>query len=189
MAPQHPLIEAGARPQFLIGNREQAVVASLRAAQVRVRGLAGPGNDAIGAGLMTRAFGPGGRLTGPPAVKAEQEGTRALFAAASAVPRNPPGHRQVDDDDASAAAEAVQAASLLMRLLDRVEDHLRGGRLSARPACRLSMVSGGPYTAQSTTRKVQGHARVKVPRQISHPSLTPPGPGRAGPAPSLSPWI
>jgi len=57
-------------------------------------------------------------------VKAEQEGTRALFAGAHAVLRNPPGHRQVDDDDVPEAAEAVQAASLLMRILDRVEDRL-----------------------------------------------------------------
>src|SRR5216684_102986 len=33
--------------------------------EVRVRRLAALGNDAIGAGLMTTAFGPGGRLTGP----------------------------------------------------------------------------------------------------------------------------
>ena len=33
--------------------------------EVRVRGLAGLGNDAIGAGLMNKAFGPSGRLTGP----------------------------------------------------------------------------------------------------------------------------
>jgi len=74
--------------------------------------------------LMTKAFGPSGRLTGLPAVKAEQEGTRALFAGAHAAPRHPPGHRQVDDDDASEAAEAAQAASLLMRILDRVQDRL-----------------------------------------------------------------
>jgi hypothetical protein len=104
MAPQHPLIEAEVRPQFLIGKREQAVFASLRAAQVPVRRLAGLGNDAIGAGLMTTAFGPSGRLTGPPAVKGEQEGTRALFAGAYAELRDPPGHRQVDYDDGSEAA-------------------------------------------------------------------------------------
>jgi hypothetical protein len=40
------------------------------------------------------------------------------------VLRNPPGHRQVDYDDLSKAAEAVQAASLLMRILDRVQERL-----------------------------------------------------------------
>ena len=39
------------------------------------------------------------------------------------------GHLQVDYADISEAAEAVQTASLLMRLLDRVE-----ARLSASPA-------------------------------------------------------
>jgi len=63
-----------------------------------------------------------------------------------------------------------------------------GGCCLAGPSCRLSMVSGGPYTAVPITRKSPGHAHVKVPRQISHPSLTPPRPGRAAPVPSLSPW-
>jgi len=36
------------------------------------------------------------------------------------VLRNPAGHRQIDYDDLSEAAEAVQTASLLMRILDRV---------------------------------------------------------------------
>ena len=96
----------------------------MQAARVRVRRLAGPGNDAIGAGLINKALGPSGRLTHPSAVKAEQEGTRALFAGAYAVLRHPPGHRQVDYDDASEAAQAVQTASLLIRILDRVEDRL-----------------------------------------------------------------
>ena len=60
-----PLIDTGARRQFLTGHREHAVVASLRAARVRVRRLAGPGDDATGAGLMNKAVGPGGRLAGP----------------------------------------------------------------------------------------------------------------------------
>jgi hypothetical protein len=47
-----------------------------------------------------------------------------LFAGAYAVLRNPAGHRQVDYGDLSEAGEAVQTASLLMRILDRVEDRL-----------------------------------------------------------------
>lgn len=43
---------------------------------------------------------------------------------ACAVFRNPAGHRQVDYADLSEAAEAVQTASLLLRILDRVEDRL-----------------------------------------------------------------
>jgi uncharacterized protein (TIGR02391 family) len=120
----HPLVEAEARNQFLIGKPEQGVFASMRAIEIRVRKLAGVGDEVVGTDLMNRTFGPGGPLTDPSAVKGEQEGTRALFVGAYAVLRNPAGHRQVDYDDLSEAAEAVQTASLLMRILDRVEDRL-----------------------------------------------------------------
>jgi uncharacterized protein (TIGR02391 family) len=119
-----PLIEAEARDQFLIGKPEQGVFASMRSVEIRVRKLAGLGDEAFGTDLMNKAFGPGASLTDPAAVKGEQEGTRALFVGAYAVLRNPAGHRQVDYSDLSEAAEAVQTASLLMRILDRVEDRL-----------------------------------------------------------------
>jgi hypothetical protein len=47
-----------------------------------------------------------------------------MFAGTYGMLRNPAGHRQVDYADISEAAEAVQTASLLMRVLDRVEDRL-----------------------------------------------------------------
>ena len=121
----HPLIEAEARPQFLIGKYEQAVFASMKAIEVRVRELAGLGHEAIGVDLINKAFGPAGTLTDGSSPKGEQEGTRALFAGAYAIFRNPAGHRQVDYQDVSEAVEAVQTASLLMRVLDRVEERLR----------------------------------------------------------------
>jgi hypothetical protein len=37
------------------------------------------------------------------------------------VLRNPAGHREVNYDDVTEAAESVATASLLMRILDRVE--------------------------------------------------------------------
>ena len=119
----HPLIEAEARPQFLIGKPEQGVFASMKAVEIRVSRLAGLG-EVIGVDLMNKAFGPGGPLTDVSAVRGEQEGNRMLFAGAYAVLRNPAGHRQVDYADLSEAAEAVQTASLLMRILNRVEDRL-----------------------------------------------------------------
>ena len=100
---------------------------SMRAVEIRDRKLAGLGNDVIGVDLMNKAFGPAGPLTDPSAIKGEQDGTRVLFAGAYAVLRNPTGHRQVDYDDVSEAAEAVQTASLLMRILDRVEDRSGAG--------------------------------------------------------------
>lgn len=120
----HPLVEAKARPQFLIGEYEQGVFASLKAVEVRVRKLGGFGDEVIGVDLMNKAFGPTGPLTDPSSVKGEQEGTRALFAGAYAVFRNPSGHREVNYDDFSEAAEMVQTSSLLMRILDRIEQRL-----------------------------------------------------------------
>jgi uncharacterized protein (TIGR02391 family) len=117
----HPAIERKARPQFLIGEYEQGVFVSVKAVEVRVRKVAGFGNEAIGVDLMNRAFGRGGPLVDPAAEKGEQEGTRALFAGAYGVFRNPAGHREINYDNVTEAAEAVQTASLLMRLLDRIE--------------------------------------------------------------------
>jgi uncharacterized protein (TIGR02391 family) len=107
---------------------ELAVFASMKAVEVRVRRLAGLRNDVIGVDLMNKAFGPNGPLTDSSAVKGEQDGTRALFAGAYAVLRNPAGHREVNIEDVLEAAEAVQTASLLMRMLDRVENRLAGER-------------------------------------------------------------
>lgn len=124
----HPLIEAKARPQFLIGEYEQGVFASMKAVEVRVRKLGAFGSEVVGVDLMNKAFGPGGPLTDPNQVKGEQDGTRAMFAGAYGVLRNPAGHREVDYSDVAEAADAVHTASLLIRILDRVE-----ARLTATP--------------------------------------------------------
>lgn len=89
----HPLIEKKARPQFLIGEYEQGVFAAMKAVEIRVRKLGGFGDDVIGVDLINQAFGKAGSLSDPAAQKSEQEGTRALFAGAYAVFRNPAGHR------------------------------------------------------------------------------------------------
>jgi uncharacterized protein (TIGR02391 family) len=121
----HPVIEAKARPQFLIGEYEQGVFVAMKAVEVRVRQLCNLDNDVVGVDLMNKAWGREGKLTDNEAVSGEQEGTRALFAGAYAVFRNPSGHREVDYDDVIEAAEMVQTASLLMRILDRAERRLR----------------------------------------------------------------
>lgn len=122
----HPLIEKKARPQFLIGEYELGVFASMKVVEVRVRSLSKFGDEMVGVDLMNKAFGAAGPLTDHSVVKGEQEGTRALFAGAYAVLRNPAGHRDVNYDDVTEAAEAVQTASLLMRILDRIESRLSG---------------------------------------------------------------
>jgi uncharacterized protein (TIGR02391 family) len=118
----------------LIGKPGQGVFASMKAVEIRVRRLAGLGEEVIGVDLMNKAFGPTGPLTDPVSGKGEQEGTRMLFAGAYAVLRNPAGHRQVDYTDLSEAAEAVQTASLLMRVLDSAENRLvAAGRAAEEP--------------------------------------------------------
>jgi len=117
----HPLVESEARPQFMLEKYELGVFAAMRAVEIRVRKLGGFGEDDYGVDLMNRAFGPGGPLRDGEATKGEQEGIRALFAGAYAVLRNPGGHREIDYDAPAEAAEAVHAASLLMRILDRGE--------------------------------------------------------------------
>ena len=120
----HPRIEQEARPQFLMGKYELGVFAAMKAVEVRVRQLGGFPDHLIGVDLMNQAFGPKGKLADPCMAKGEQEGTRAFFAGAYAILRNPSGHREVNYDDVSEAADAVQTASLLMRILDRVERRL-----------------------------------------------------------------
>jgi len=120
----HPLIEGRSRRQFLLGEYEQAVFVAMKAVEVRVRALAGLADEDFGVSLMNRAFGVTGPLTDTGAAGGEQEGMRALFTGAYAVLRNPAGHREIDYDDVAEAAEAVLTASLLMRILDRVERRL-----------------------------------------------------------------
>lgn len=120
----HPRIQSDARAQFFLGQYEQAVFVALKAVEVRVRSLAGFGNAIIGVDLMNKAFGSAGPLVDPDATSGERQGTRDLFAGCYAVLRNPAGHREVDYDDVAEAAEAVQTASMLMRILDRVEARL-----------------------------------------------------------------
>jgi len=120
----HPLIGQRVRRQFLLGEYEQAIFVAMKAVEVRVRRVGGFGDDLIGVDLMTRAFKAGGPLADPTAPGGEVEGTMMLFRGAYAVLRNPSGHREVTFDDVTAASEAVMTASLLMRMLDKIESRI-----------------------------------------------------------------
>ncbi|MFF5781672.1 TIGR02391 family protein [Streptomyces virginiae] len=67
----------------------------------------------------------GGPLSDPAAPSGEVDGTMMLFRGAYAVLRNPSGHREVSFDDVTEASEAVMTASLLMRMLDKIERRLK----------------------------------------------------------------
>jgi uncharacterized protein (TIGR02391 family) len=130
----HPLVEAVARPQFAIKQPDQAVFASFREVEIRVRKLGQFPADVVGVELMNKAFGPTGPLTDPASPRGEQEGTRSLFGGAMGVLRNSTGHRQVDLCMAE-AVEGVAIASHLMRILDAAEDRLlaAAAQLAAAP--------------------------------------------------------
>jgi uncharacterized protein (TIGR02391 family) len=121
----HPLILRRARRQFLLGEYENAVFVSMKAVEVRVRKLAVLTDEDTGVALMTKAFKESGPLADNAAPKGEIQGTMMLFAGAYAVLRNPSGHREIEYDDVTEASEAVITASLLMRILDRVERRLK----------------------------------------------------------------
>jgi uncharacterized protein (TIGR02391 family) len=118
----HPLIAAKARRQFLMGEYEQAVFVSMKAVEVRVRSLGGFGDDVYGVDLMNKAFNrDAGILADQTVERGERDAMRSFFVGAYGLLRNPAGHREIDYDDPIEAAEAVQTASLLMRLLDKIE--------------------------------------------------------------------
>lgn len=125
----HALIGQRVRRQFLLGEYEQAIFVAMKAVEVRVRKLGGYGAEVIGTDLMTRAFKTGGPLADSEAPPGEVDGTMMLFRGAYAVLRNPSGHREVFFDDVTEASEAVMTASLLMRMLDRIEHRIEFARL------------------------------------------------------------
>ena len=63
----------------------------MKSVEVRVRELAGLGEESTGVDLMNRAFGPKGALTDTAAVKGEQEGRRMRLRRRLCNPAQPVG--------------------------------------------------------------------------------------------------
>lgn len=119
-----PLL-APARFNFAVGEYETACFAALKAVEVEVRRAAGLANDSIGVHLMRRAFNSkDGVLTDIGAEGGERDATANLFAGAIGAYKNPASHRTVQFDDAIEAAEVVQLADLLLRIVHRAEARL-----------------------------------------------------------------
>ena len=118
---------SSARSNFALGDYETASFAAMKSVKVEVRRVAGLPNDLIGVVLMRKAFSPNdGALLDPGAEGGEQQATMDLFAGAIGAFKNPASHRTVQFDDPMEAAEVIQLADLLLRIVRRAEKRLHG---------------------------------------------------------------
>ena len=121
----HPTLSS-ARSNFALGDYETASFAAMKAVEVEVRRVAGLPNELLGVSLMRKAFSPkDGALRDPVAEGGEQQATADLFAGAIGAYKNPASHRAVQFDDPVEAAEVIQLADLLLRIVQRAESRLR----------------------------------------------------------------
>jgi uncharacterized protein (TIGR02391 family) len=122
----HPRLEDKVRPIFNLGDYETACFAAMKAVEVEVRRASGLDSAIIGVDLMRQAFKPdGGPLADLQAHPGERVAIMELFAGAIGAFKNPASHRTVHFDDPVEAAEVVQTADLLLRLLRRAEQRRR----------------------------------------------------------------
>lgn len=111
---------SSARSNFALGDYETASFAAMKAVEVEVRRVAGLPNEHLGVPLMRKAFSPkDGVLRDPDAEGGEQQATADLFAGAIGTYKNPASHRTVQFDDPMEAAEVIQLADLLLRMVRR----------------------------------------------------------------------
>lgn len=109
-----------ARSIFALGEYETASFAAMKAVEVEVRRISGLSHELVGVKLARTAFAPvGGPLSDPEAEGGERQAMADLFAGAMGAFKNPVSHRAVQFDDAVEAAEIVQLADLLLRIVRR----------------------------------------------------------------------
>jgi uncharacterized protein (TIGR02391 family) len=117
-----PALEAKVRSLFGMGDYETACFAAMKEVEVAVRTAACFDNSQIGVSMMRNAFNPQtGPLRDEQAESGERVAAMELFAGAIGAFKNPPSHRTVDFDDPIEAAEIVQLADLLLKILRRSE--------------------------------------------------------------------
>lgn len=114
----HPRLRKGPYSDFIRGDWDGAVFKAMREVEIAVRETGGYANSDLGTDLMRKAFHTEtGRLSDPGAEAAEREATSHLFAGAIGLFKNPSSHRFADLD-AKSAAEIVQLASYLLRIVE-----------------------------------------------------------------------
>lgn len=113
---------SSARSNFALGDYETASFAAMKAVEVEVRRVAGLPNELLGVSLMRKALSPkDGALRDPGAEGGEQQAIADLFAGSIGAYKNPASHRTVQFDDPVEAAEVIQLADLLLRIVRRAE--------------------------------------------------------------------
>lgn len=113
----HPLLEQKVRRLFLTGDFEVAAFAAMKEVEVAVRSRTDADASRVGVPLMRDAFKEGGPLRDPSRDGGEQQAMMDLFAGAIGLFKYPAGHRAVEYDDPTSAAEVILLADLLLRLL------------------------------------------------------------------------
>ncbi|WP_084648193.1 TIGR02391 family protein [Acidipropionibacterium thoenii] len=117
----HPALSS-AKTNFALGDYETASFAAMKAVEVEVRRVAEQANELLGVALMRKAFSPkGGVLVDADAEGGEQQAMADLFAGAIGAYKNPASHRTVRFEDPMEAAEVIQLADLLLRIVGRAE--------------------------------------------------------------------
>ncbi|MEU6449967.1 TIGR02391 family protein [Streptomyces sp. NPDC046979] len=116
-----PTLEEKVRPIFNLGDYETACFAAMKAVEIDVRAAASLDSSVLGVDLMRQALKPGGPLADQGAHGGEVVALMELFAGAIGAFKNPSSHRTVHFDDPVEAAEVVQLADLLLRLLRRAQ--------------------------------------------------------------------
>jgi uncharacterized protein (TIGR02391 family) len=123
-----PALEAKVRLPFAAGDYETACFTAMKEVEVAVRNAGSFSNSMLGAPLMKAAFKiDGGPLADAGADRGEQVATMELFAGAIGAFKNPSSHRTVEFDDPVEAAETIQLADLLLRIVRRAEARITGG--------------------------------------------------------------
>lgn len=115
-------LEAKVRLTFASGDYETAAFTAMKEVEVAVRKAGGFDNSVLGVPLMRQAFGrDGGALSDQAAEPGERVATMELFAGAIGAFKNPSSHRTVDFEDPIEAAEIIQLADLLLKIVRRAE--------------------------------------------------------------------
>jgi len=114
-----PVLLQKARPAFIRGDNETAILLSFKEVEVRTRTTATLPDTLIGVALMREAFNPkSGPLTDMNLPEAEREAMAHLFAGAIGMFKNPSSHRYVDYKDSKEVAEIIMFANYLLRVID-----------------------------------------------------------------------